>query len=173
MTTLLNLSAEAAQLQALLDAWADDHDGVVDDLPADITKALEDSAESMAVKVDRIVSVIRDFRAKAAARNAEARALAASARAEDAKADSLQEYIGHCLRTAGARKWSGTIHEVAVCANGGKRPLEVKLHPSDLPMAYQRITLDADTDAIRAALDRGEAITGCSYGERGTHIRVK
>lgn len=57
--------------------------------------------------------------------------------------------------------------------NGGKPPLVYAegFAASSLPAAYQRVTVEADTDAIRAALERGEVVPGVELGDRGAHFR--
>jgi hypothetical protein len=173
MKPLYALSAEAAQLQELLEAYADAHDGVVDELPAELAQAIDQSASDIATKVDRIVSVVKEYDARAKARQAAARDLLLSARSDESKATSLKTYLGQCMAQAGAKHWAGGLHEARVVSNGGKRPVVVRVEPADLPMRFQVVSLDADTSAIREALEAGEAVTGCELAPRGTHVRIK
>jgi hypothetical protein len=157
----------------MIDAWADDHDGVVDDLPPEIVDCIDKSAKSIEEKVDRIVSVIHEYDARYNARRQAAQALLTAARADDAKAKSLKDYLRHCMSVAGAKHWAGGLHEVRVVTTGGKRQVDIQVGVHDLPIAYQRVVVEADTDAIREDLEAGKPITGCALKERGTHLRIK
>jgi hypothetical protein len=58
-------------------------------------------------------------------------------------------------------------------ANGGKLPVvyDAGLDPRALPPEYQRVTVEADGDAIRAALEAGREVPGCVLGARGEGVR--
>lgn len=173
MKPLYALSIEALQLQELLETYADQHDGVVDGLPASIAEAIDQSAADIGTKVDRVVSLVKEYEARADARKKAARDLTMAARSDEDRADALKAYLGRCMEGAKAKQWSGLLHEARVVANGGKRTVVVKVEPKDLPMRFQVVKLEADTWAIREALEAGEAITGCELAARGTHVRIK
>lgn len=173
MKSLYNLSADARQLQELLDAYAEENDGIIDDLPVPLAEAILESTQDIGVKVDRIVSLAKEYDARAKARRQAAQELLTEARKDASKADALTAYLGQCMTSAGAKHWVGGTHEARVVVNGGKRPVVVKVSPADLPMRFQVVSLDADTCAIRDALEAGEHVTGCELGERGTHVRIK
>ena len=50
--------------------------------------------------------------------------------------------------------------------------LDIKVDAEALPEAYQIVEIEADTDALREALKRGEQIDGASL-EKGEHIRIR
>ncbi len=62
-----------------------------------------------------------------------------------------------------------------VCGNGGLQPIEIRVEPDALPVAYriETVVRKADTDAIRAAIEAGEALDFAELLPRGTHLRIK
>ena len=57
--------------------------------------------------------------------------------------------------------------------NGGAVPLRYAegFDVGALPFALQRVTVEPNPDAIRAALERGETLPGVTLGERGRALR--
>ena len=43
----------------------------------------------------------------------------------------------------------------------------------EIPEEYQKITIEANKEAIRDALDQGKELSFARYGERGESIRIK
>ena len=104
------------------------------------------------------------LKAEAAAYTAAARAHAANAERVTARAVDLleaAELVGEVL--AGAR----------LQANGGKAPLvyAADFVAGDLRAELQRVRVEPNADAIRAALARGESVYGVAVGEAGRHLR--
>ena len=58
-------------------------------------------------------------------------------------------------------------------ANGGKAPLvyAADFVAGDLPYDLQRVRVEPNADAIRAAIAKGEAVYGVAVGEAGRHLR--
>jgi len=49
----------------------------------------------------------------------------------------------------------------------------VDLDPKTLPERFQKITVEANSPAIREALESGEKLEFAELGERGTSLRIK
>jgi hypothetical protein len=62
---------------------------------------------------------------------------------------------------------------LAVAGNGGKAPLEVTCDTASLAPEYQTVTVTFNRDAIRAALEGGATIPGCTILPRGTSLRIR
>ena len=104
------------------------------------------------------------LKAEAAAYTAAAKAHANNADRVKARAFALMEAAEHAGETlAGAR----------LQPNGGKQPLvyAADFDATALPFEFQRVSVEADADAIAAAIAKGEAVAGVTLGERGRHLR--
>ena len=49
----------------------------------------------------------------------------------------------------------------------------VGLLPTDLADGFQKVSIDANTTAIRQALEAGEDLDFAQLGDRGSSIRIK
>ena len=76
------------------------------------------------------------------------------------------------LKAAGVTKAGDAVIKASIVKNGGQAPLEIDLIPVDLPEDFQKITIDADKEAIRAALEGGQQLEWARIGERGEHIKI-
>jgi hypothetical protein len=47
------------------------------------------------------------------------------------------------------------------------------INAEDLPQEFQKVTISANNDAIREALESGEQLGWARIGERGEHINIK
>jgi hypothetical protein len=63
--------------------------------------------------------------------------------------------------------------KLSVAGNGGKQPLEVAVEPTALAPQYQAVKVEANKEAIRAALEGGTAVPGCTLLPRGTSLRIR
>ena len=45
--------------------------------------------------------------------------------------------------------------------------------PDELPQEFQKVTIEANNEAIRKALDEGQELEFAQYGERGESLRIK
>ena len=148
---LVDTSADytADEFAAVLDAFVEAADDKIRALRF-VAKAAESRADGL--------------KAEAAAYTAAARAHAATAERVTARAVELleaAELVGEAL--TGAR----------LQPNGGKAPLvyAVGFVAGDLPYDLQRVRIEPNADAIRAALAKGESVPGVAVGESGRHLR--
>jgi hypothetical protein len=51
--------------------------------------------------------------------------------------------------------------------------MEVAVEPTALAPQYQAVKVEANKEAIRAALEAGTAIPGCTLLPRGTSLRIR
>ena len=148
---LVDTSVEytADEFAAVLDAFVEAADDKIRALRF-VAKAAESRSDSL--------------KAEAAAYTAAARSHAANAERVCARAVELleaAELVGAVL--TGAR----------LQANGGKAPLvyAADFVAADLPYDLQRVRVEPNADAIRAAIAKGEAVPGVAVGEAGRHLR--
>jgi hypothetical protein len=169
MTTLLQIAADA---QALLD--------LIDGADAELDPATEAALDAWfqevevaeATKLEGYCRLIRILELRAAARKEEAERIAKLVRVDENKARSLKDRLKLYLEVAG-KKWIDTAtYRITLVANGGKAPLEIPPNAAELPEQVQRISVSADVDAIREALECGDAVFGCRLLDRGKHVRI-
>ena len=148
---LVDTSVEytADEFAAVLDAFVDAAEDKIRALRF-VAKAAESRADSL--------------KAEAALYAAAAKSHAATAERVTARAVMLleaAELVGELL--TGAR----------LQANGGKMPLVYApgFDATALPFDLQRVTVEANADAIRAVLAKGGEIEGVSVGTVGRHLR--
>ena len=92
----------------------------------------------------------------------------------DAKAAArLKERLQYFFEVQGISKLETDSYRLSIANNGGLLPLLVDRAPEALPAEFQKITVAADNEAIRRALESGEPIDFAHFGERGRHLRIK
>lgn len=149
---------DVTAFEAELDAWA-------------ATVAADEAA-----KLDGYVALIGQLDMEADAARKEAAGWAAAAKARAAAADRLRGWaVLHLTRTGRTEARTASGHRLCLTANGGKPPLVLApgVGPDDVLDRFIKRTEAIDPDAVRAALDAGEAVGFARYGERGTHLRVR
>jgi hypothetical protein len=115
--------------------------------------------------------VAKAAESRAAGCKAEAAAYAAAAKAASARSERVTA-LAAALYCA-AREIGEELPGGRMQANGGAVPLVYAdgFSAAALPAALQRVTVEPNAEAIRAALARGEAVPGVELGERGEHFR--
>ena len=106
----------------------------------------------------------------------QAKRLTDLAKSAGTRAKSLKDRLLVSMQQRGDTEYETPIGKVKVTPNGGNAPLVLTVDdPAELPERFQRVTVSADTDAIRAALDEGDAeAQKIAYeAERGEHLRIR
>lgn len=170
MTTLYKLTLEMEELDELLATCEDPNAPVIFDA-IQRALALQDERER---KVDAYCSLIAEITARMAARKAEAERLYMSAKVSENAVVRLKTALLESFKILGIKKLETERFTVTVAGNGGMLPLIVDplLNPETLPKELQRVTITADNEKIRAALEIAP-LPFAKLGERGTHLRIK
>lgn len=125
----------------------------------------ESTRAALATKADAWCWVIDRFRAQAADRKAHGRRLTELARADEMKADRLQDQLVALLLRVDpeATRFELPHHQLT-----SRRSAAVEIDPELLPEEFQRrITrIDPDKDAIKTALKSGREVPGAQLVER-------
>jgi hypothetical protein len=124
-------------------------------------------------KINRYVAFMREREARAKIRREEAARLAELARVDERKVDRLKSRLLAWMEGSGITKFETAHYKLSVSQNGGVVPLTITVDPEDLPKAFQKVEVKADTDALRKALEAGLDVPGASLGVRGTHLRIR
>lgn len=170
MSTLIQVSAD---LQAFLD--------LLDETGGEMTKESNQILEAwfaevndaFAAKADGYCGVIRELELRIAARREEAERLTKRVKTDENTVRHLKSRLKEFMDHHRIKKAETRRYTVSVQANGGLLPLDISIPATELPTAFQLVKVEADTEAIRAALGRGEKIDGVVQIERGTHLRIR
>lgn len=169
--TLLSIADDVLALSRLIDSI----DG--GELDADVAAVLDEWFKEVegdeTEKIDGYAALIRETKLTAAARREEADRLGKLAAADEAKAKRLTDRLRLYLEMTGRTRLETTRYKVALCLNGGKLPLVMPDNILELLNgAWTKVRYEPDAEAIRAALEAGQAVPGCRLGERGRHLRI-
>lgn len=139
--------------------------------PEEFNERLEAFVAESADKLAALRAVCKAAEGRAAVCKAEADAYTAAAKAHKSNAERAKARAFALMEAAEAA--GETLPGARLQANGGALPLRYAegFDVGTLPFALQRVTVEPNPDAIRAALERGETLPGVTLGERGRALR--
>lgn len=160
-----------------------------DEAGAALEKFFDELGEERDAKLDNYGALIRQYEAKAEARQAEAQRLQRLAATDANNAKRLKTRLLAFFELHGIKKLETLRFKFSVQANGGKAPLVVpeqwEREPASAPEQFHHHVIQLDKEAIRAALEAvfdGDSAqveaeklmdAGCSIAPRGAHLRIK
>lgn len=173
-STLIELSTELEQIDSLLDSI----DG---DIPVELQTAVDEllaqrdaTHEQLLEKLDNYAALIQHRAYWAATRKAEAERLAKLAESDMRTVDFLKSRLKTHLQATEQQRLRTRRFNIALCANGGKAPLRFdNTPPEQMPERFKRVIVEPDKEAIRTALETGEALSFAYLAERESHLRIK
>lgn len=173
--SLFDLSASSAIMKFWLETEAKTDDagemtGEIDTTIDDLLKELEGSIEA---KVENYCWLIREIEGRAAIRLLESKRIKALATTNENLVKSLKERLKFFFEAQSIQKLECKTFKVSIANNGGVQPLQVDLPADQLPVQFQKITIEADNASIRKALEMGTEIEGVKLLQRGTSLRIK
>lgn len=173
MPTLYELSQDLLALEALLTETG----GEITDDDAALEVWFDELGEQRDAKIDGYCALIREFEARAEARELEAKRLMALAGSDTNNAKRLKARLKGFFEAQGIKKLETARFRLSVQANGGALPVIVpegwEKEPASAPEAFQRRVIQLDKEAIREAIRNDDETHGASLGERGNHLRIR
>lgn len=172
---LLNLTKNAAALEAIILEYADAHDGNLDGVEEQIAAWSAETDEPLEAKLEGIARLIREWSAKADARKLEAKRLTEAAKADENRVERLKAWTKFCLESQGMTKAEAGPYTFAIQKNGGVAPISfVTEDPEQWPVDYLVTRVEIDRAKVREFLTAGNHLTDLAVmGERGTSLRIK
>jgi hypothetical protein len=130
--------------------------------------------EAFDAKADDYAALIRTCESRADERLVEAERLQTLAARDKALADRLRNTLLEAMQATGRKRVETSRFALSVVQNGGKIPVQIH-DETALPEQFKIPVWSTkiDKEAIRAALERGEAIDGAALGQRGTRLSLK
>lgn len=173
MQTLMQISQDMLALDDLIAECGGD---VSDPRVAEaVDQWMAEIQGNMSEKVDSYAALITEMRRRSDVRLAESARLAARAKVDENAADFLTMRLKTAMALHGIKKIETDRFTVSVVNNGGKAPVFID-DPATVPAELTRTIpakVEPDKDKIRAALESGEAVPGCTLGERGTRLSIR
>jgi len=170
--SLYHLSADMAALEDLLDLAMES--GAEADAAA-IDAWLDELQGCLADKLGRVARWRATELALAAAGKAEAKRLTDRAKVREARVERVEAAVQALMERLGAKRVDTDVATFSLQKPGGKDPVVVddSVDLATLPLDCVKETLSPVKDAIRARLEAGETLPGCTIQERGLALRVK
>lgn len=174
--TLYEIRDDLEALHALL--YEVGGDITEEEAEAAIDAWLRETDEALKDKLDRYAALIRETEAKAASRKEEADRLAALATTDLNTAKRLKARLQWFFEDQGIEKMETERFKFTLANNGGRAPVIVRAPVDELPEWARRVTVTADTEAIRGeieerARDGREPLDFAEIGPRGKHLRIR
>lgn len=170
----MNLYAISSEMQAVIDAMLE---GGADspEAMAALDEHLKGLDTALEEKAERYAAVILELKARAEARAREADRIRTLASIDNKVMEQLADRLKQAMSATGRTRIDGATVRLSVVRNGGKTPLRVDVEADQLPTRFQRVVsvTTANNDAIREALEAGEAVPGCALLERGTRLAIR
>ena len=168
--TLFSISDDLQRLNDLLDEVGDD--AQQQEL---INNWLDAVGEERDRKLDGYAALISEMQARADVRKAEARRMQDLAATDENRARLLKERLKSFFQTHDLKTIETPRYKLSLQRNGGKAPLilDDSIPVTQLPEQFQRVSIDADTEMIREALEAGESLPFAHLAERGESMRIK
>ena len=162
--------AKLYEIVAELQDFVTQNEGLEDE------QAYKDTLEGLQGELNDKVSqwsrCIKNMEGERDAIKDEAGRLTIKAQSIDRQIDRMKDTLLMYLKAAGVTKAGDAVIKASVVKNGGKAPLILKVAPEDLPWDFQKVKIEANSEAIRDALEHGHAVAGAELGERGEHIKI-
>ena len=168
--SLFNISEDLEKINELLDEVGNDTEQ-----QEIISQWFETLGEERDRKLDGYAALISEMQARADVRKAEARRMQELAATDENRARLLKARLKTFFETHDIKTIETPRYKLTLAKNGGRAPLilDENLAVTSLPEHFQKVSIDADTAAIRDALERGETLEFAQLGERGTSMRIK
>lgn len=165
MPSLTDLSAQWEELDSLLSVSGGE---VTPEVQATLDELLGLEAE----KLERYGWYIKHLRGAAVDAKTWASEFSAKAKTAQSRADWLMERLADYMVARGLEKVRGGPWDFAFQRNS-VASVELTILPEELPPRFQRVTIEANKDALRQAIESGASIPGVTLGERGRSLRIR
>ena len=165
MLKIYEINEEMQALDGLLDSWASNHEGCIDDFP------LNDEFDRLeGVREEKLLNLAvwhKDVKAQAEAYNKEIKRLQGKQKSLSNKSERIKEYINYNLQEGENLSDTRTVL-------GWRKSTQVVIDVlvEDLPPEFVKFTRSADKMAIKEALQSKDGCH-CAHIESKMNIQIK
>jgi hypothetical protein len=168
--TMLAITDDLRALDALLSECGGDVSNP--DALAAVDRWFAELDSDFGSKADNYAALITEMRMRAEGRRNESERLAARAATDERSADFLAARLMAALDVRGVKRYETDRYAISVVGNGGKQPMElVDVVPPEFTRS--RTIVEPDKDAIRSALESGQALPFARLNERGKRLSIR
>lgn len=167
MPSLYELNTDYARLMDRLYDDELDEQAIIDTLDS-IESVIED-------KADGYCRIIRQFESDAAGMKAEEARIAKRRKVVENRIELLKGNLFNAMKTVGIPKIKTDLFTVSIQKNGGKRSLILDCGVDKLPPEMQKVTIEANSDALREYLNVSgeESCEYCHLAPQTESLRIR
>ena len=165
MSSLYNLSAAYRSLMERLYDEELPEEAIIDTLDS-LEGAIEDKADGYGKVIRMLDADIAEIKIEEARLNARRKSL-------ERKKEMLKGNLFDAMKTVGVAKIKTALFTVSIRKNGGKRGLVLDCAVDKLPAEFQKVTIEANNEALRELLADRESCEYCHLAEQGESLTIK
>lgn len=165
MASLYDITGRALMLMSI----ADDED-IEEDVLKDTLEGIEGEYDD---KIEAYCKVVKNLESDMKAFADEIKRLQAKKKCIENNIERIKKTIFDSLKLMEKTTAGGKILKASIQKNGGKAPLVFDVKEDDVPIEFQKVSVEPNNEAIRDALDSGIELSFVHYGERGESLRIK
>ena len=162
--SLYNLTADYEHVLNMLYDDECDEQTVIDTLDS-IEGAIEEKADGYAMIIRMVDADIESIKAE------EAR-LANRRIALENKKKRMKGNLYETMKTVGKPKFKTSLFSFGIRKNGGRRALILDVDVDKLPAELQKLTIEANNEALREYLGKNESCEYCHLAEQSEHLTI-
>lgn len=161
MSSLYELTAKYAQVQAVLEDGDEDY-------PLDVLTIGED----LNSKIENYGFIIRNFQSEDEALTAEIERLKERRDNVRKGIDRLKESLFNSMKMTGRSKVNTTHFTFSICKKGGKKPVIIT---GEVPEAYCKVKYEPDKELIRQAIEEDGEVLDFAHiqADTGEYLKMK
>lgn len=146
MGSMFELTNDYKRLLMMLEDAEDADDETMQEVIKDTLELLDGDIEA---KADQIAYIIRELDSDEEMLKKEEQRLRTKRESIVRNRQRLKENLMEAMRLTGKEKFKTKLNSFGIRKAGGKIPLILDTAPENMPERFQKISIEADTDAIR------------------------
>lgn len=162
--------AKLYEIVAELESFVTQNEGLEDE------QAWKDTFEALQGELDDKVGqwcrCIKNLEGERDAKKAEAQRLQSGVKALDNNIDRMKQTLMAYMQMCGRKNAGDQVISAKIVKNGGLPPIILNCEEKDVPFDFQKVTVTANKEAIRDALEQGKQLDFAQLGERGEHLKI-